>query len=852
MTDDDRQAAAATPPEQELPATEAHGSGPASGGVSAPPASTAPAPPSRAPKWIGPYEVVDVLGAGGMGTVYLARQREPLERLVAVKLIRDEVLDERRALRFDTERRTLARMSHPNIAQVFAAGTTPGGEPYIAMEHVPGEWITAYCDKRRLAIPERVRLLAEVCRGVQHLHQKSVLHRDLKPSNILVMEEQGRPLPKIIDFGIAKAIDRPRRDGEGITQQHVVGTPGYIAPEMLLAAEGEGDQDTRSDVYSLGLVLFALLVGELPFRRDGRSMVETLRRITEEDPPTLRERWRQIDAADRETIAADRATTPAALERRLAHDLEWIVAKAIARQRDDRYASAAELASDLERHLAHEPVVAGPPRALYRLRKLVRRHRAAAAAALLVTLALVAGLAARTVEARRANREAARASAEAARANREAAAAHEVSDFLTELFKVSDPSEARGNSITAREILDRGAERIRGGLAGQPLTQARLMNTMGSVYSSLGLHDAARPLVEEGLALRRRLLPADDPELIESIARLSVVATEQGKFGEAEALTREALAASVRRFGAGSAEASQRTTRLAVLLHNRGRLDESIEVQKRALAIADALGPPDESYLTGLNNLGSLYLDSGRLKEAEPVIRRTLALREKLLGPEDPLVAQSLSNLALLMMNTERVAEAKPLIERAVAIREKVLGPEHPNLVWSLRLLGEVYRAQKSYDRALAIFERCLRIQEKALGPDHPFTALTLEALGNLHRDRGDLARARAYLERCVRIAEPALGAEHPDLAYYLASLANVYRDERRLAAAEPLYRRALAIFAKQNAHSPDAVKVRAELEKLLREDGRSAVGASLVPANVVARRVSASTAALAGRRRRG
>ena len=644
MTDDDRQAAAATPPEQELPATEAHGSGPASGGSSAPAASIAPAPPSRAPKWIGPYEVVGVLGAGGMGTVYLARQREPLERLVAVKLIRDEGFDERRALRFDTERRTLARMSHPNIAQVFAAGATPAGEPYIAMEHVPGEWITAYCDRRRLAIPERVRLLAEVCRGVQHLHQKSVLHRDLKPSNILVMEEQGRPLPKIIDFGIAKAIDRPRRDGEGITQQHVVGTPGYIAPEMLLAAEGEVDQDTRSDVYSLGLVLFALLVGELPFRRDGRSMVETLRRITEEDPPTVRARWRQIPAAERETIAAERATTPAALERRLAHDLEWIVAKAIARQRDDRYASAAELASDLERYLAHEPVVAGPPRALYRLRKLVRRHRAAAAAALLVTLALVAGLAARTVEARRANREAARASAEAARANREAAAAREVSSFLTELFEVSDPSEARGNSVTAREILDRGAERIRGGLAGQPLTRARLMNTMGAVYSSLGLHDAARPLVEEGLAARRSLLPADDPELIESIARLSVVATEQGRFDEAEALTREALAASVRRFGAGSAEASRRTTRLAVLLHNRGRLDEAIEVQKRALAIADALvppGPPDDSYLTGLNNLGSLYLDSGRLKEAEPVIRRTLAMREKLLGPEDPLVPRA-------------------------------------------------------------------------------------------------------------------------------------------------------------------------------------------------------------------
>jgi|CXWL01.1.fsa_nt_gi serine/threonine protein kinase len=832
MNDPDRPPAPGLRPAVELPPTEAHGSGQGAARSGASPAAGPPAAgvtATAAPTWIGPYEVVRPLGSGGMGTVYLARQRQPLERLVAVKLIRGGAGDERRALRFEAERRALARMSHPNIAQVYEAGTTADGQPYIAMEHVPGEPITAWCDDHCLPVEQRLRLFVEVCRGVQHLHQKGILHRDLKPSNILVMEEQGRPLAKIIDLGVAKAIDRPLVDGPDLTEQHLVGTPGYHSPESILAADGELDQDTRSDVHGLGLVLFELLLGVRPQQLDGLSLLAALRLITEQDPPTLAERWRQLVAAERAALATVRATTPTALARELADDLGWIVAKAIARERELRYGSAAELAADLERHLRNEPVTASPPSRLYRLRKAIRRHRVVAVAGVAVAVALVLGIAARTLEAQRANREAARANAEATRANREAAAAREVSDFLLDLFKVSDPDRSRGNTITAREILDRGAAHIQENLADQPLTQAHLMDTMGHVYTLLGLHDAARPLLEGGLATRRRLLAADAPEVIESIEHLAALDTETARWDEAEALHREALAANERRYGAASRQAARAITKVAILLHNRGRLDEAIPLQQRALASLDRLGPPDDDYLTGLNNLGTLYLDLGRFVEAEPIVRRTVALREELLGPDNPSVAQSLSNLALLLLNTKRGSEARPLLERAVAIREKVLGPEHPNLAWSLRLLAETYRLDKSYDQTQAILDRCLALQEKALGPRHPFLALTLESLGNLARERGDLASAQGYLERCVAVAEPALGHEHLDLAYYLRSLANVYRDQRRFAAAEPLYRRALAIFAKQQAGAADRKEARDDYAAMLRAAGRPAEAQALL-----------------------
>ncbi|HXV76557.1 MAG TPA: serine/threonine-protein kinase, partial [Candidatus Polarisedimenticolaceae bacterium] len=422
----------------------------------------------------GSYRLVDLLGEGGMGVVYLADQHQPIRRKVAIKLIKLGMDTREIVARFESERRTLARMDHPNIAKVHEAGVSEDGRPFFVMEYVPGTTITRYCDDRTLDVASRVRLFIDVCRAIQHAHQKGVIHRDIKPTNVLVTPVDGAPVVKVIDFGVAKAIDPLDTGQSWFTRRGVmIGTPEYMSPEQ---AAGSGtDVDTRTDVYALGLILYELLTGNAAIDRERlRTMsLEQIRAsIRDEELPRPSARYHST-ATGRAAIARLRRTTPVGLGRELRGDLDWIVMTALAKDRERRYASPGELADDLERHLDNRPVLAGPPTAAYRLRKFVLRHRVAATFGGSMLVLLIAFTIGMTVLAGRIARE-------RDRANLEARAASQVSQFMIDLFEVSDPGEALGETIPAREILERGARRIEQELGDQPALQARLMATIGT------------------------------------------------------------------------------------------------------------------------------------------------------------------------------------------------------------------------------------------------------------------------------------------------------------------------------------------------------------------------------------
>jgi eukaryotic-like serine/threonine-protein kinase len=763
------------------------------------------------PERIGPYVLKEVLGQGGMGQVYLAEQREPLRRTVALKLIRSGFVDATATHRFRAERMALARMSHPNIAQVYEAGDTAEGHPYLVMEYVPGAPLTEHCDRRELGVEARLDLFTAVCRGIHHAHQKGILHRDIKPSNVLVTESEGQPLVKIIDFGIAKPLEASGDPGLTAAGM-VVGTPAYLSPESVLAGDGAADADTRTDVYALGVLLYELLVGERPFGREGDSFFTVLDRITREEvlPPSAR--LRAMHPRLQQQRAAERRTTPAVLARRLRGDLDWIILRAMARERDRRYGSAAELEADLERHRTHRPVAAGPPSRLYLAGKFLRRYRGAVAAVLLVIAALTAGMVARTREAERANRE-------AAAARRAEAESREVVRFLVDLFAVSDPGEARGNSITARELLDRGAEQIRERLEGQPLARARLAETIGTVYRKLGLLEPAQPLVEEALELRRAAHGADHPEVATSLVQLGVLLWERGHYAEAEPVLEEALALREAFHGPGSLEVAEALDHLGSVLEIQGRFAEAEPPLRRALAIREAaLGPDHLLVAASVDDLAVWHLDQGRFAEAELHARRALAIRERELGGDHPDAVQSANGLAIALAQQGNNEEAVAVHRRVLATRERVLGPDHPSVGQTLNNLGSALVAVGQGEEAEVMLRRALEIWERSLGPSHRRVGIVAFNLAELYAGRGDLRAAEAYYRRAASAFEESLGPGHAHVALILHALGGLYQRGGRLDDAERAYRRALEI--RSEALEPGAQEIeasRAALAAVLR-----------------------------------
>lgn len=694
---------------------------------------------------IGSFRILGELGRGGMGIVFLAEQKRPVARRVALKVLRTPFRDRAAEIRFDAERQAMARLQHPSVAQIFEAGATDSGHPWFAMEWVEGEHLTDWCDSHELGVAERLALFRDVCAAVHHAHQKGILHRDLKPSNVLVSGQTDQPVVKVIDFGIAKATDRPLVDETLETGAVLLGTPAYLAPEVL---QGEAtDLDIRADVYSLGVLLYELLVGARPFDSPGDSLLLVLRRATEEEPRGPSTRWTELDEDTRAHVAARRRHDTRSLPRRLRGELDWIVLRAIARDREQRYDSATALSDDLGRFLAHQPIMACPPSAAYRARKFVRRRADLVVAVALVMLSLAGGLVARSVEARRARdaaaeAEAARTDAErslavAVEARREAEAsreeASELTAFLIELFEISDPTGAAGATVTARELLDRGAARVRDGFAERPLAEARFLQTIGDVYRKLGLYPEAESLFLRALDIREAALPPDHPDLADTANGLGALLAQTGDFEAAEPYFRRAL-------GIREAERPPNPQRLAGSLNNlanlladRGRFAEAEPLYRRSIEVAESLdGPPHPDLLVAWNNLASTLFDQGRLDEAEPLFRAFLAHQRTAHGGDHPHVAIAMENLAGLLAARGRLEEAETILLDAIDILGRVLGPDHPEVAYGRGELAQVLAAGGRTVEAERLFREALRVQRAVFEPEHPERRATEEGLEQL------------------------------------------------------------------------------------------------------------------------
>ena len=740
-------------------------------------------PPAR----IGPYDIIQLLGEGGMGVVYEAEETAPVRRRVALKLVRAGLDDARDVLaRFDAERRAIAVMNHPGIARVLQAGSTETGEPYFAMELVRGLPLTEYCDTKRLAVRDRLLLFIGICEAVQHAHQKGVIHRDLKPSNILVTDEEGQPQPKIIDFGIAKALGPQSAENTAKTMVgFAMGTVAYMSPEQ--ASSTSMDVDTRADIYSLGVMLYELLVGALPVDPVDVGVYEFLARLASGDtsPPTPS--IGLITAvAKSDTIAQRRRTDVRHLKQELRGDLDWIVMKAMHAERSQRYETANALAADLRRHLANEPVTARPPSTRYRVEKFVRRHRVGVITASVASVLVVASSITATwglVQARRAEQ----------RAEREAAAAREVADFMVDLFRQSDPNVQQRQSMTAQTLLEQGIRRVSTELASQPLLQARLMQTMGAVQTALGKYAEARALLEEVLRTRERLLGPDDVLVAETLTSLGELTRDRGELEVADRyLTR---AQRIREASLGSSHADLGTTlsMLAALRFRQTRLDEAEALYERVLAIdAVARDAGDPRTLRDLRGMAAVYRAQQRYREADSLWTVTLERQERSLGREHPDVGKTLNNIGVLAYGDGRYEDAARYYARARPILEKALGTDHPTVAGVVNNQGEVLWKLKRLGEAEPLLRQALAVKERLYAPGHASIATTLHGLAGVLRDAGRAGDAEMLYLRAVQIRETA---NNPgDLAETLRDYAVLLRTTGRAVQAAELEQRAAGL----------------------------------------------------------
>ena len=738
---------------------------------------------------IGPYEIEREIGRGGMGTVYLAfRADEAYEKKVAIKVTPGALGSPEAVERFKRERQILARLEHPNIARLVDGGATAEGLPYLVMEFIEGRPLHAYCDDKRLPTVERLELFLAVCSAVEYAHHALVIHRDLKPANILVTPDG---VPRLLDFGIAKLVDPDSRP-EAAAATALAFTPWYASPEQV---RGE-PMATATDIYSLGVLLYELLTGHGPYRIESFKPLDVLRAIVEQEPepPSVAvDRTLRFPSSEGQrpatltpwSVSRTREGTPERLRARLRGDLDAILMTALRKEPDRRYPSVAAFAEDIRAYLTGRPVSARRDSVVYRATKFVKRNRWGVAAGLAM-LALAAGAAANVVvQSRRVARERDRAA--------------RVQSFLVDLFSVSDPGEARGSSVTAREVLDKGADKIRHDLEAQPEARADLMETMADVYNRLGLNDRAAELARESLVFRRQGGDREPKALAQTLNLLGSILMDKGDMAAAEPMYRESLELRRRLYGNDSLEVAQALNNLGGVLDTLGRYDESDAMQKESLELKrKLLGPQDPSLATGLFNLGIGLYRRGDLTGAEARFRETLAIQRKAFGEDHPEVAFTMQSLGVVLDDTGRHKEAEQTYREALAIQRKVLGQEHPDIVTTLTNLANTLNHAGRLAEAEATLRETLPMSRKLYGPEGADTAHVLAALAEVELQLGQLEAADADAADALAIREKVFGLEHPDTAEARILHGQVLLARGRFAQAETALRRGFELLQKQ------------------------------------------------------
>ncbi len=748
--------------------------------------------------WIGRYKLLEQIGEGGCGVVYLAEQEEPVRRRVALKIIKPGMDTRSVIARFEAERQALALMDHPNIAKVFDAGSTASGRPYFVMELVRGTKITTYCDEHELPTEARLQLFIQICQAVQHAHQKGVIHRDLKPSNILVTTtESGTPSPVVIDFGIAKATtDQPLTDKTLFTAfEMLIGTPAYMSPEQ--AAASGVDVDTRTDIYSLGVLLYELLTGTTPF--DAGELLkagldEVRRVIRERDPARPSARLGGMTREEQATVAHRRRAEPPGLIREVSGDLDWIAMKALEKDRTRRYETANGLASDVKRFLANETVSARPPSAGYRFRKTVARHKLLFAAAGSIALLLLASLgliAASLAKERRARHEADMALRQS---QTEAEKSQQVTRFLEEMLQGVGPSVARGRDTKLlREILDKAAVRVGHDLEAQTETQAELRTTIGRVYQQLGSYDQAEAMERSALAGYRKVFGNEHPHVATALGNLASVLLNADKLPEAEADYREALAMRRKLLGPRHPDTVQAMKDLGSLMRNAGRYDDADILMQETLGLQrQVLGRENLEVADTLYQLGRIRLQQTRYAEAEAMERESLAIRQKLLGPENPEVAFALNAIGTIQASRMETDTGLATLRQVLAMRRRLYGERHPQIAGSLAAIAQAYLWSGRYAEAEPAFRETIAMQRVTLGENHQDTLITLNNLATVVIALHNEPEAEAIYQDLFERSLTAMGRGHPNVAYTAGCIADLMLKQRKFAEADQVFARLL------------------------------------------------------------
>ena len=734
---------------------------------------------------IGRYKLLQQIGEGGGGIVFMAEQEEPPHRKVALKIIKPGMDTKSVIARFEAERRALTLMDHPSIAKVFDAGATESGRPYFVMELIRGLKITGYCDQNLLTTGERLELFVQVCQAIQHAHQKGIIHRDIKPSNILVTEPAGgSPLPVVIDFGIAKATSDQRLTEATLftSFEMVVGTPAYMSPEQASLASVE--VDTRTDIYSLGILLYELLTGSTPF--DTRELLKTgldeIRRVIREQEP-LRPSARLNSMAPTELVAVakHRKTESVRLIRAVRGDLDWIVMKALEKDRTRRYETANGLALDVKRFLNNETVLARPPSRLYKFQKTVLRNKlvfagAGIVAALLVTsLIVVSVLLARERQVRR-------------EADSDKLEAQQVTRFLETTLQGVGPSVALGRDTTMlREMLDQTADRV-GDMTNQPAVEAELCDLIGNVYGEVGNYRRAEEMLGTAVAIRRKVSGPESAETATSLNNLGLAYMHENELPEAEQAHREAYNIRQKIFGPENAETATSLNDLSSVYREEGKLTEAESMAREALAVRQKLSPGDSLEVAdSLRNLCIILGDEGKWEEAESTARQVLEIRRKLLGPVDPSVAAAMDDLAWACGSRGKLEEAEKLEQGALSMRLKLLPGNHPDVALSLYLIGDRMRELNDMQSADSILSAAYSIQRKVLGEDDPDLFYTLRSLGLALESEGKLPESEQVDRQALDIYLKQGDTENPQALSEVENLVRVLKSEKKFNDAEHL-----------------------------------------------------------------